>query len=86
MPAIAFALALLGGGSAFAADRTDVFVAALKTSPVYVSDSVSRRVDDADRAALLRTVEAMPMPTFAVVAPDLSSESVYWRRPAGAAP
>lgn len=78
MPAIALALAFCGGGNAFAAaDRTDVFVAALKRSPVYVSDSVTRRIDDADRAALEREVKAMPLPTFLVVAPDMSSEQVY---------
>ncbi|MDA0182839.1 hypothetical protein OJ997_21180 [Solirubrobacter phytolaccae] len=77
VPAIALALVCSGGGNALAADRTDLFVAALKESPVYVSDSVSRRIDDADREALLRDVERMPFPTFVVVAPDLSSETIY---------
>ena len=61
----------------FAADRIDLFAAALKQSPVYVSDSITRRIDDADRAALLKEVEAMPFPTYLVVASDLSSETVY---------
>ncbi|MBE2318628.1 hypothetical protein DVA67_021800 [Solirubrobacter sp. CPCC 204708] len=72
VPAIALALALFGGGTARAQDRTDVFAASLKQSPVFVSDSVTRRVSDADRAALLREVERMPFPTYVVVAPYLS--------------
>ena len=63
VPAIAFALAFLGGGTAYAQDRTDVIVEGLKQSPVWVSDSVTRRIDDGDRAALVRAVEAMPFPT-----------------------
>ena len=77
MPAIAFALAFLGGGSAFAQDRSDFFAEQLKASPVYVSDSITRRIDDADRKTLLREVQAMPFPTFLVVAPDFTSENVY---------
>ena len=76
MPAIAFALAFLGGGTASAQDRTDVMVEGLKQSPVWVSDSVTRRVDDGDRAALLRDVEQMPFPTFLVVAPFLSEDDI----------
>ena len=76
MPAIAFALAFLGGGTGYAQDRTDVMVEGLKESPVWVSDSVTRRVDDGDRAALLRDVEQMPFPTFLVVAPFLSEDDI----------
>jgi hypothetical protein len=72
VPAIAFALAFSGGATARAQDRTDFFVEQLQASPVFVSDSITRRVDDADRAALLRQVEDMPFPTFLVVAPSLS--------------
>ena len=77
MPALAFALAFLGGGTAGAQDRTDFFVEQLRASPVYVSDYVPRRIDDADRKALLREVKAMPFPTFLVVAPDMPSEALY---------
>lgn len=77
MPAIAFALALTGAGTAQAQDRTAFFAEQLEASPVYVSDSVTRRIDDADRKALLREVKAMPFPTFLVVAPDFTSEQVY---------
>ncbi|MDA0169057.1 hypothetical protein OJ998_08165 [Solirubrobacter taibaiensis] len=76
VPAIAFAFALLGGGTAYAQDRTDVMVEGLKQSPVWVSDSVTRRIDDGDRAALLRAVEAMPFSTYLVVAPFLSAADV----------
>jgi hypothetical protein len=75
VPAIALALAFLGGGgTAYAQDRTDFFVSQLERAPVFVSDSIVRRVDDADRAALKREVKAMPFPTFLVVAPDLSED------------
>ena len=43
---------------------------------MWVSDSVTRRVDDGDRAALLRDVERMPFPTFLVVAPFLSEDDI----------
>ena len=43
---------------------------------MWVSDSVTRRIDDGDRARLLRAVEAMPFPTFLVVAPFLSAADV----------
>ena len=76
MPAIAFALAFLGGGTAYGQDRTDVIVEGLKESPVWVSDSVTRRIDDGDRAALVRAVEAMPFPTYLVVAPFLSADDI----------
>jgi hypothetical protein len=73
VPALALALALLiGGAPAQAQDRTEFFVEQLKQAPVFVSDSITRRLDAADRAALERQVEAMPFPTFLVVAPSLS--------------
>jgi hypothetical protein len=72
VPALALALAF--PGIAQAQDRTDFFVSQLKQSPVFVSDSITRRVDDADRADLERQVKAMPFPTFLVVAPSLSEE------------
>jgi hypothetical protein len=74
VPALAVAFALLVAGSARAQDRTDFFVQQLERSPVFVSDSIPRRVDDADRAALEREVERMPFPTYVVVAPLLSEE------------
>jgi hypothetical protein len=61
-------------GSARAADRTAVFVAALKRSPVFVSDLIPRRMGPAAQAQLRREVQAMPFPTFVVVAPNLSDE------------
>lgn len=76
MPAIAFALAFLGGGIAYGQDRTDVIVEGLKESPVWISDSVTRRIDDGDRATLQRAVEDMPFPTYLVVAPFLSAADV----------
>lgn len=77
VPAIVLAIAFSGAGTAHAQDRTDFFVEQLKASPVYVSDSVTRRIDDADRQALVREVKAMPLPTYLVVAPDMSVEGVY---------
>jgi hypothetical protein len=70
VPALALALAF--PGVARAQDQTDFLATQLKKSPVFVSDSITRRLDDADRATLLRQVKDMPFPTFLVVAPQLS--------------
>lgn len=74
VPAFAFAFALIGGDSAQAQDRSDYLVAQLQESPVFVSDSIGRRVDDAARLELERQVEAMPFPTYLVVIPNLSED------------
>src|SRR4051812_5264420 len=71
---LAVVFASLPGGAHAAEDRTAVFVAALKRSPVFVSDSTPRRIGEKERAELLREVERMPFPTYVVVAPYFSDE------------
>jgi len=71
--AVVFA-SLPGGAFAAEKDRTSVFVDGLRKSPVFVSDSVPRRLSAADVAQLQRAVKAMPFPTYLVVAPLFTDE------------
>lgn len=54
--------------------RVALFAAALREDPVFVSPSLSRIATPGELTALRREVEAMPVPTYVVIAPNLFGE------------
>jgi hypothetical protein len=72
---VALCASLVFAAPAAAADeRVNHIARALERSPVYVSDSMSRRISDDDVEEIRAEVERMPFPTYVVIAPGFGAE------------
>lgn len=65
---------LLAAAPAAADERVNHIARSLERSPVYVSDSMSRRISDEDVEEIHAEVERMPFPTYVVIAPGFGDE------------